>query len=94
MLGTSGYHTAYEVYTNTTGAQSGGANCDKTIYRLGWNGNCSNNEGRGDPTLRDTIMRWGNYDTVNGAARFVHFAVETGTDTGVIIAARDTAALV
>src|SRR5436190_2139654 len=82
VLGTSGYHTAYEVYTNTTGSQSGGANCDKTIYRLGWNGNCSNNEGRGDPTLRDTIMRWGNYDTVNSEARFVSAEVPTGVTYG------------
>jgi hypothetical protein len=82
VLGTSGYHVAYEVFTTTTGAQSGGANCDKTIYRLGWGGNCSNSDNPGDPTLRNTIMRWGNYDTVNNAVRFVSSEVPTSVTYG------------
>jgi len=82
VLGTTGYHTAYEVFTTTTGAQSGGANCDKTIYRLGWGGHCNNADNTGDPTLRTTTMRWGNYDTVNNAARFVSAEVPTGVTYG------------
>ncbi len=69
VLGTAGYHNTYEVYTTTTGTQSG-TNCDTTIYRMGWGGNCDNSQNRGDPTLRSTMMRWGNYDTVNAAVRF------------------------
>lgn len=63
ILGYSGFHTTYEVYTTTSGAQSG-SNCDVTIYRLGWGGNCDNTDNDGDPTLRSTIMRWGNWDVV------------------------------
>ena len=78
VLGTAGYHQAYEVYTTTTGTQSGGANCDVTIFRLGWGGNCSNSDNLGDPTLRSSLMRWGNYDTVNAGARFVASEVPSG----------------
>ena len=81
VLGLSGYHKAYETYTTTTGSQSG-TNCDVTIYRLGWNGHCSNNEGIGDPTLRNTLMRWGNYDVVNGTNRFVASEVPSGITYG------------
>ena len=77
VLGTSGYHTTYEVYTTTTGAQDG-TNCDVTIYRLGWGGNCANTDNPGDTTLRSTMMRWGNYDTVNGGVRFVNSEVPSG----------------
>jgi hypothetical protein len=77
VLGTSGYHNTYEVFTTTTSSQSG-SNCDTTIFRLGWGGNCSNSDNRGDPTLRTTLMRWGNYDTVNAAARFVSSEVPSG----------------
>jgi hypothetical protein len=82
VLGTSGYHNAYEVFTTTTGSQSGGANCDTTIYRLGWGGNCDNSDNLGDPILRTTMMRWGNYDTVNNTVRFVPSEVPTGITYG------------
>lgn len=76
VLGTIGYHTNYETYATTTGAQSG-SNCDTVIYRLGWGGHCDNSQNVGDPTLRTTIMRWGNYDTVNAAVRWQASEVPT-----------------
>jgi hypothetical protein len=78
VLGTSGYHNTYEVSTTTSGSQSGGANCDTTIYRFGWGGNCNNSDNQGDPTLRGSTMRWGNYDTVNAAGRWVSGEVPSG----------------
>jgi hypothetical protein len=77
VLGLAGYHTNYESYTTVTGSQNG-SSCDTSIYRLGWGGNCSNSDNRGDPTLRSTLMRWGNYDTKNAASRFLASEVPTG----------------
>ena len=79
VLGTSGYHTTYQVNTTTTASQSCGGGGDTAIYRLGWAGNCNNSDGPGDPTVDDVMLRWGNYDTVNAAVRFVSSEVPTGS---------------
>jgi len=42
---------------------------DKAIYALGW---------PSDSQVKTTILRWGNYDTVNGASRFVAAEVPSG----------------
>lgn len=69
-------------YHNTYSAQAGGssAGCDRAIYGIGWGGNCGGGGGLpNDPLAVSTLMRWGNYDTVNDAARFQSAEVPTGS---------------
>lgn len=75
VMGQPGYHTHYESYaTSASGGVNGGAASSLSIYMLGW----TNNGGLGnctsppvcDPLARSTLMRWGNYDTVNAAVRW------------------------
>lgn len=73
VLGWYGYHTKYE-----TNAGNSDTNCDFSIYALGWGGNCGSG-GQPDDTLTPaTVLRWGNYDTVTKAARFVAGEVPSG----------------
>ena len=72
VLGTVSYHNTYQ--TNTGAGST--ANCDKSIYNLGWgNVECASGSGAGqviaDPATVSSAMLWGNYDTVNGAVRWV-----------------------
>ena len=80
VLGTSGYHTRY---TTVTGDGSSNQLCWHSIYSFGISGGCytaSNGGGNlsDDPLVGTTAMRWGNYDTVNGATRFVGSEVPSG----------------
>ena len=76
VLGTPGYHTAanggnYEMYPPNSYTP---LSCDHGIYSLGWGaGICSTGVNVGvldDPLVRNTLMRWGNYDTVTGQVRW------------------------
>jgi hypothetical protein len=73
VLGTDAYH-------NTYASQAGGSssNCDKSIYALGWGGNCGSGSLPNDTKVASTLVRWGNYDTVNDAARFLAAEVPSG----------------
>ena len=51
---------------------------DRTVYSLGQ----SNGRVPGDPTVLPTLLRWGNYDTVNQTARFVSSEVPTSLTDG------------
>jgi hypothetical protein len=82
VFGQPGYHTQYQAYATSTTAgvytlTSGGAthagpgNVNKSIYELGWTdtgglGVC-NTPPVCDPLTYSTLMRWGNYDTVQNA---------------------------
>jgi hypothetical protein len=76
VLGWPGYHSNY-----TCSAPSGSCDGNVSIYSLGFtaNGgtgfcttsNCSSH-GNYDPLTVNSIMRWGNYDVVNNATRFVN----------------------
>ncbi len=82
VLGTPGYHTQYQVYATspTTNAYTltpggtptaGNGDVNHTIYDLGntdtgGTGNCGT-QPYCDPVVAATLMRWGNYDTVQGA---------------------------
>jgi len=67
VLGKSGYHNQYQsIAPNST-------NQDTSIYEIGY-GNGSPN----DSLVNSTVMRWGNYDTVNGSVRFVNTEVPSG----------------
>ncbi len=65
VLGTAGYHTNYQaIYGGST------TNCNTSIYNMGWGGTvCSTGVGN-DAITVNTVMRWGNYDTVTGAAQW------------------------
>jgi len=68
VLGTPGYHSVY---------QSFGAFDDLSIYIWG-----AGQLGQPTDTLvNTTTMRWGNYDVVNGATRFLSAEVPTGAPT-------------
>jgi hypothetical protein len=74
VLGQPGYHTQYQAYATSTTAGAGGANEDKSIYSIGWAGtgaSCSSGAvATCDPLGVSTLMRWGNYDTVNASVRW------------------------
>jgi hypothetical protein len=67
VLGWNAYHTKYETNANSGTSSS----CDFSIYSLGWGGNCGSGSQPDDPLTVTTAMRWGNYDTVNDATRWV-----------------------
>jgi hypothetical protein len=80
VLGTAGYHTNY-TWTPSSASDPGNASSgDKSIFTVGFSGG----EGTlfsgvpNDMLLLSTVMRWGNYDTVNGAVRFVSAEVPSG----------------
>jgi|SRR5271157_5148225 len=87
VLGHAGYHNNY----TCLGTSSACSNGNTSIYTLGATGNgggintsiagfCTNppacsTHGDYDPLTYNSIMRWGNYDTVNNAVRFVNAEV-------------------
>lgn len=74
VLGTAGYHT---VYTSApTGASDGGNSTsgDKSVFVVGFSGNeatLQSSTVTNDLLTVNSLMRWGNYDTVNNAVRWV-----------------------
>jgi hypothetical protein len=74
VLGTSGYHTTYQCsYPSQTSC-----NNDVQIYSLGYTGDAPTP----DAYTTTSMMRWGNYDTVNKANRFVSSEVPSGLTDG------------
>ena len=65
VLGTAGYHTKY------TDSPPDSTNCNLSVYAVGWGGNCASGSVPNDNLTLTTLMRWGNYDVVNNAVRFV-----------------------
>jgi hypothetical protein len=80
VLGTAGYHTNYTWAPSSASDPGGASSGDKSIFTIGFSGG----EGTlfsgvpNDMLLLSTVMRWGNYDTVNGAVRFVSAEVPSG----------------
>ncbi|MGB8328231.1 MAG: hypothetical protein WCE48_11715 [Steroidobacteraceae bacterium] len=73
VLGTSTYHTQYE---SRPGAA--GANCNASIYAIGWGGNCdAGGTIPSNAATAGTLFRWGNWDTVSNAVRWVAGEVPT-----------------
>jgi hypothetical protein len=80
------YYESYPTQSGNVqaGVNAGGTLSDKSIYNLGWTGlvgtgSCASGNGPGgdglpgarcDTGARDTLMRWGNYDTVTGSVRW------------------------
>jgi hypothetical protein len=71
VLGTSGYHTSYQY---TTSPEQGAGDTSVMVLGTGPATCCMG----GDPLVASTLMRWGNYDTVNNAVRFVNGEVPSG----------------
>ena len=73
VLGTAGYHTAYQcVYPSPASC-----NNDVQIYSLGYNGDAP----KSDSYTPTSLLRWGNYDTVSGTVRFCGSSSNTGWST-------------
>ena len=91
VLGTVGYHTAYEQYP--PGSVSS-ATCNVSIFDLGRGGGICGNLDSGlvldDALVRNSLMRWGNYDTVSAAVRWD--ATESSPAASTYIAAQSTPA--
>lgn len=65
----------YNVYEdNPTGGNSNG----DAIYTLGGPGNNSGTQQTADPRVKATMMRWGNWDSVTNATRWVTSEVPSG----------------
>jgi len=72
VLGENTYHTKYESFTGNT------SNCYLSVYQMDFSGNqCDTVTYASDSSVRTGSMRWGNYDTVNDATRFVSSEVPT-----------------
>src|SRR5205823_6482141 len=67
VLGTAGYHSSYTMSPPTAANQS---TCWRSIYALGWGGNCTTGSMASDALVATTLMRWGNYDVVTGTVKF------------------------
>jgi hypothetical protein len=78
ILGHSGTQNQYQAYATSSTGGSGGGNASTSIYEIGWAdtggyGSCGNGTTGSphcDPTAFSTLMRWGNYDTVNNAVQW------------------------
>jgi hypothetical protein len=76
VLGTAGYHNTYQVNTPASGiSYTVPANCYTSIYTLGWeSANCdyqtSTPPPYQDPLVPASLLRWGNYDVVNGSVQW------------------------
>lgn len=51
---------------------------DNAVYILGWQGNTSGTAVGSDSNVKRTLMRWGNWDKVSNASRFVSAEVPSG----------------
>jgi hypothetical protein len=63
VLGTPGFTNVYEVTPGMVGT-------DKTVFDLGGGDVEAPVTVAADPMVATTLLRWGNYDTANGATRF------------------------
>jgi hypothetical protein len=79
VLGMAGYHASYEGAPASPGTPGPDPNSNSSIFMLGWSGNQAKYPTMAnDPLVRATLMRWGNYDTVTGSARFFASEVPSG----------------
>jgi hypothetical protein len=76
VFGTAGYHTRY---TTIAGDGTSNTNCWHSIYAFGISAGCYvTGNVINDSLVAPTAMRWGNYDTVNNAVRWVSSEVPSG----------------
>jgi hypothetical protein len=66
ILGTAGYHNKYESSPQTTSTS-----CDTSIFQLGYGDTeCRTGTPVNDAVVRSSLLRWGNYDVVNGSVQW------------------------
>ena len=76
VMGQPGYHTTYQSYATSTSSGVNQSLTSLSIYSMGWTGSAETTAGTCslypvcDPLTWSTLMRWGNYDTVNGATQW------------------------
>lgn len=73
VMGTLGYHTAYQAIATSPTTFSGSENTSIYFLGNGSGGSCSlvpSTSTNCDPRTVSTLMRWGNYDTVNAATQW------------------------
>lgn len=78
ILGQPGFTTTYEAYATSTTGGTNQSTAGTSIYELGWTDNGGTGTAIGgcsappycDVLVRSTLMRWGNYDTVNAATQW------------------------
>jgi hypothetical protein len=74
ILGQPGYHNQYQAYASSTSGGSGASEENTSVYSLGWAGTgavCSSGAVTTcDPLVYSTLMRWGNWDVVNGTTQW------------------------
>ncbi len=78
VLGEPGLHNVYECFPASATSPVCTNGVERSIFVLGWSGNQQKNNLANDVLVRPTLMRWGNYDTVANAARFVAGEVPSG----------------
>jgi hypothetical protein len=73
VMGTAGIQNQYQAVATSSSGGTGAPDAGTSIYELGW----SDDGGTGvcatiscDPLVGTTLMRWGNYDTVNAATQW------------------------
>jgi hypothetical protein len=70
VMGTPGYHVTYQFATPQAPTET---QCSQAIWEIGY-ANICDTEGTGgvpdDTVVASSLMRWGNYDTVNAAVRW------------------------
>lgn len=77
VLGDNAFHTNYQKRAGVDSADQ--TVCYHSIYATGYGGNCESIGTPSDDSLTNTTMlRWGNYDTVNDATRFIAAEVPSG----------------
>jgi hypothetical protein len=64
VLGQDSYHTRYESFPPDD------SNCNRSVFALGWGGNCTDGGAPDDSFTRTSLMRWGNYDVVSRSVKF------------------------
>lgn len=82
VLGTSGVTTTYEAYAASSGLAPNGVSDSGVVYSLGDGNTESPVTIPTDVTVRNTLLRWGNYDVVNNTSRFVSSEVPSGLTDG------------
>jgi hypothetical protein len=76
VLGQPGYHKQYQTYATSNTGGVGGSAESTSIYSLGWafSGSCGTGTAQTSPycdaAAFSTLMRWGNWDVVNGATQW------------------------
>jgi len=79
VLGRAGYHNTYEGGPASPTTPGPDPQSDASVFMLGWSGNQAKYPTMpNDMLVKATLMRWGNYDTATGTARFVASEVPTG----------------